>query len=183
MGWLIFGLLIIAVLLIASALQGNNAKVERPRRDPSTPEVQLEGNEPELIPEDIRWPYRKRRIMSPIEQSLFWKLNSALPEHVILAQVQLSQLIRVEKGHNHNLWWNRINQMSADFVVCNKDSSIVAVIELDDASHRRRDRQKADAKKDKTLADAGIQLVRWQARSLPTEAEIKAAFIPSLETQ
>lgn len=38
---------------------------------------------------------------------------------------------------------NRINRMSVDFVVCNKDPGIVAVIELADATHQRKDRQAA----------------------------------------
>jgi len=71
------------------------------------------------------------------------------------------------------------NPMSADFVVCNKDSSIVAVIELDDATHQREDRQAADAKKDKALGSAGVQIVRWQAKAIPDLATIQKAFMPN----
>jgi very-short-patch-repair endonuclease len=63
--------------------------------------------------------------------------------------------------------------MSADFVICKKDASVLAVIELDDATHDRADRQAADAKKSKALADAKIQLIRWQAKSLPSLEQIK----------
>lgn len=66
--------------------------------------------------------------------------------------------------------------MSADFVVCAKDSSIIAVIELDDASHARENRKVADAKKNTALRAAGIRVIRWQAKSLPDEAAIKATF-------
>jgi hypothetical protein len=38
---------------------------------------------------------------------------------------------------------------SAEFVVCNRNSSIVAVIELDYGSHKKADRQVADAEKGK----------------------------------
>ncbi|MFZ2629366.1 MAG: DUF2726 domain-containing protein [Rugosibacter sp.] len=48
-------------------------------------------------------------------------------------------MLGIKKGNNYQAWLNRINRMSADFVVCNKDSSIVAVIELDDATHRKRE--------------------------------------------
>ena len=68
--------------------------------------------------------------------------------------------------------------MSVDFVVCSKDSSIVAVIELDDATHQRKDRQTADAKKDKALGSADVLVVRWQAKTLPDMATIKASFPP-----
>jgi very-short-patch-repair endonuclease len=69
--------------------------------------------------------------------------------------------------------------MSADFVVCNKDSSIIAVIELDDESHEREIRKTADSKKNKALSDAGISMVRWQVKMLPDEPKIKASILPN----
>jgi len=126
---------------------------------------------------DEGWPFYAKKPLSQPEQVLYFRLIQALPEHIILAQVQLSRLLGVKKGNNYQAWFNRINRMSADFVVCNKDSSIVAVIELDDATHRREGRQVADAKKDKALASAGIRIVRWQAKSIPDIAAIQATFM------
>lgn len=128
---------------------------------------------------DEVWPFYAKKPLSQPEQVLYSRLIQALPEHIILAQVQLSQLLGVKKGNNYQAWSNRINRMSADFVVCNKDSSIVAVIELDDATHRREDHQAADAKKDKALASAGVRIVRWQAKSIPDIAAIQATFMPN----
>lgn len=71
---------------------------------------------------------------------------------------------------------NRINRMSVDFLVCLKDSSIGAAIELDDRSHNSWSRRKADVKKQKALESAGITLIRWQGSSLPDEITIRAAF-------
>lgn len=42
---------------------------------------------------------------------------------------------------------------------------------------KKADRWAADAKKDKALSSAGIRVVRWQAKSIPDEAAIKAAFV------
>jgi hypothetical protein len=50
---------------------------------------------------------------------------------------------------------------------------VSAVIELDDRSHERRDRQDADARKNKALADAGIRLVRVPAGALPSEEKLR----------
>ncbi|MBU2610436.1 MAG: DUF2726 domain-containing protein [Chloroflexi bacterium] len=132
---------------------------------------------------DEVWPFYARKPLSQPEQILYFRLIQALPEYIILAQVQLSRLLGVKKGNNYQAWSNRINRMSADFVVCNKDSSIVAVIELDDAKHQTEDRRVADAKKDKALASAGVRIVRWQAKSIPDIAAIRSAFMdaPYLE--
>jgi hypothetical protein len=59
------------------------------------------------------------------------------------------------------------------FVLCRADLSVVAVIELDDRSHERRDRQDADARKTKALVDAGLRLVRIPAGALPSENELR----------
>src|SRR3569832_329118 len=121
---------------------------------------------------------RKKAALAP-EQTLYFRLVKALPEHIILAQVQLSRLLGVKKGNDFQAWSNRINRMSADFEVCNKDSSIVAVIELDDATHQRKDRQTADAIKDMALSAADIRIVRLQAKALPDIVAIQSMFIHS----
>lgn len=123
------------------------------------------------------WPFYQRKPLSAPEQILYFRLVKALPDHIVLGQVQLSRLLGVKKGNNAQAWLNRINRMSADFVVCKKDSSIVAVIELDDATHNGEKRQQADAKKDKALAAAGIKIHRWQAKAIPNEAQIMAALL------
>ncbi len=122
------------------------------------------------------WPFYAKKPLSAPEQVLYFRLRMALPDHIVLAQVGLSRILGVRKGHNFGEWFNRINRMSADFVICTKDATIVAVIELDDASHDKADRRIADAKKDKALSSAGIRVLRWRVKSPPDEASIKAEF-------
>lgn len=126
---------------------------------------------------DVPWPFYAKKPLSSPEQVLYFRLCKALPEHIVLAQVGLSRILGVKKGNNFGEWFNRINRMSADFVLCSKDSTIVAVIELDDASHEKADRQAADAKKDKALTSAGIRVVRWNVKSIPDETAIKSTFV------
>jgi very-short-patch-repair endonuclease len=83
---------------------------------------------------------------------------------------------RRQKGFNFHEWNNRINRMSLDFLVCLKDSTVVAAVELDDKTHERASRVEADAKKEKALSAAGIALVRWNVAALPDENAIRQAF-------
>jgi len=73
--------------------------------------------------------------------------------------------------------------MSLDFVVCKKDSTVVTVIELDDASHEASERRAAEHKKDGALAAAGVPIIRWQAKSLPDIAAIRSAIDQSRPAQ
>jgi hypothetical protein len=125
---------------------------------------------------DEPWPLSVKKPLTIPEQILYHRLVSALPECIVLAQVQLSRILEVNKGVPRTLWLNRISQKSADFVVCLKDSTVVAIVELDDSTHARASRRKADADKDKALTSAGVQIVRWTTKALPDEPAIRAAF-------
>lgn len=119
------------------------------------------------------WPLYAKKPLSVPEQVLYFRLVKALPEHIVLAQVGLSRILGVKRSENFHAWNNRINRMSVDFVVCAKDAKVLAVIELDDASHQAPERQRADAKKNMAVESAGVRLIRWQAKSLPDEATIR----------
>jgi len=126
-----------------------------------------------------KWPFYARKPLSLPEQVLYFRLCKALPVHIVLAQVGLSRLLGVKKGNNHQAWNNRINRMSADFVVCSKDSTVLAVIELDDASHGKEQQKVRDTKKNRALESADIRIIRWSVRDIPNDAAIKAAFAAS----
>ena len=98
---------------------------------------------------DAPWPFYAKKPLTNPEQVLYHRLVAALPNHIVLAQVQLSRALGVKKGFNFHEWNNRINRMSYDFLVCAKDSTVLAAIELDDKSHDTVARAAADAKKDR----------------------------------
>ena len=125
---------------------------------------------------DAPWPFYAKKPLTQPEQILYHRLVATMPECIVLAQVQLSRVLGVKKGFSFNEWNNRINRMSLDFVVCLKDSTIIAAVELDDKTHEKASRVKADAKKEKALSDAGVTLVRWQVSALPDENAIRQAF-------
>lgn len=125
---------------------------------------------------DEEWPFYAKRVLTQPEQVLFHRLVNALPDHIILAQVQVSQVLGVHKGFNFYEWNNRINRLSYDFVVCKKDGSALAVIELDDKSHESSERIEADKRKDRATTSAGIRMIRWNVKAMPDENTIKDAF-------
>jgi hypothetical protein len=126
---------------------------------------------------DTPWPFYPKKPLTQPEQVLYHRLVAALPEHIVLAQVQLSRVLGVKKGFNFNEWNNRINRMSLDFVVCLKDSTVIAAIELDDKTHEKASRAEADAKKERALSAAGVALVRWSVSALPDDNAIRGALV------
>ena len=120
------------------------------------------------------WPFYIKKPLTQPEQVLYHRLVKALPDHIVLAQVQVSRVLGVKKGSNFKEWNNRINRLSYDFVVCGKDSTVLAAIELDDKSHESSRRSATDEKKNKATADAGLRLIRWNVKALPDESAIHA---------
>ncbi|WP_018985517.1 DUF2726 domain-containing protein [Methylophilus methylotrophus] len=157
--------IVFAIVLIVFILLLKLKKKDQPLED-----QQLNDN-------DQVWPYYVKKPLSQPEQILYFRLIEALPDKIVLAQVQLSRFLGVKKGFDYQSWINRVNRMSADFVICNKDSSVLAVIELDDSTHESSSRQLQDQKKNQVLASANIKLIRWHVKSIPDVENIKTELI------
>lgn len=118
-----------------------------------------------------------KKLLTDTEQACYWRIKDALPEYVVLAQVQVSQLVGIKKGPAFQTWFNKISRKSVDFVICMRDLSVVAAIELDDASHDSSERKRKDADKDKAIEGAGIPIIRWHAKDMPSTDEIRRAMM------
>ncbi|MBS1210083.1 MAG: hypothetical protein H6R19_2481 [Proteobacteria bacterium] len=131
------------------------------------------------------WPYRAcRLVLSEPEQILYWRLDEALPNLIVLGQVGLSRVVEVPKRTSGYMsWHNKISRKSLDFVICRKDGSPLVGIELDDGSHRAQSRQNADADKTRILEAAGLPLIRWNVRAIPSIDEIKREIAKILVQQ
>jgi very-short-patch-repair endonuclease len=124
-------------------------------------------------------PVTAKPLLSRSEQLLYGRLVRAFPGHVILAQVALSQLLMVARADGDRRAQsiaiaNRFRQLVADFVVCAPDFTALAVIELDDRSHRRSIQRDRDKRKDQFLQAAGIKVIRIAVLDIPSEADLKA---------
>jgi very-short-patch-repair endonuclease len=117
--------------------------------------------------------FKKKTLLDEKEQVLFHRLIEALPEHYVMAQVRLADLVGIKKGENWQSWFNKVSRKSVDFVICNKSFVVLACVELDGKTHEQEDRQKADDTKDEALRTAGIPIVRIGANMLPPTSEIK----------
>jgi len=124
------------------------------------------------------WPFHVKRPLTSPEQVLYHRLLKALPDHIVLAQVQLSRFLGVRNGEGFHRWNNRINRLSVDFLVCGKDATVLAAIELDDSTHAKPQRVATDARKNKALTDAGVRIIRWNVKAMPDAAAIQAAVPP-----
>lgn len=109
-----------------------------------------------------------KSVITMNEQPLFSKLKETLNDCHILAQVAMSALITT----NSYATRNKFNRERVDFVVLNKNFKVMAIVELDDASHKEMEEK--DKKRDERLAEAGYTVIRY--KKTPTVEEIKNDF-------
>lgn len=107
---------------------------------------------------------RKLHLVTPTELSFFKTLLTAVnrEHYYIIPQVHLSSLF-LHKFRGQS-WWGalqHINRKSVDYVICSLEGlNPVCAIELDDASHLRKDRIERDKIVEKLFRQANLPLLR-----------------------
>jgi len=101
--------------------------------------------------------FGKKMILTKHEQAMFSRLVQSLQpsEFVVLAQVAMGALLVAKNGENRNKFAQKI----VDFVVTDRAFNVLAIIELDDSSHKGR--EKSDAMRDDMLKSAGYTVLRY----------------------
>lgn len=129
-------------------------------------------------PGDGPWPFtQSKHLLSRAEFSFYRVLQQACDGRwVVCPKVGLGDLLYVKKGtDNFRGWRNKIDRKHIDFVLCDAQTmTVVAAVELDDASHGSKKAQERDAVKDKACADAGLVQLRFPARQAYNVDEVRA---------
>lgn len=87
---------------------------------------------------------------------MYFRLKEAFPDDVVLAQVSFSALLQSPNQATRNQY----NRKMADFVLCTKSFEVIAVVELDDSSHKGREEKDMD--RDRLLTNAGYRVKRYK---------------------
>jgi hypothetical protein len=112
------------------------------------------------------------------ERSFFGVLQKAIgPEFTLLSKVRLADILQVQRHpstQRRSAAFNRISSKHADFVLCDaKTFRVVAVIELDDKSHREKTRQHRDQFLDAALGTVGIPVLHVPAQQSYSIADLR----------
>lgn len=125
----------------------------------------------------MAWHPQPTRIMTAHERQAFRLLRSALPDHLILAQVPLARFIKVPTRHSYAEWLRRVGQLCADLVVCDADSQVLAIVEVRAPKGQESEKsQRRHARMDRVLHTAGIPLQIWIEGELPSPMAVREAI-------
>lgn len=117
------------------------------------------------------------RVLTVAERQAHTLLRQAMPGYLVLGQVPLSRFLSVP--HRQADWLQRISGLSADLLLCDSGSRVLAVIDvrparLSDNSRRRHERMTA------LLRKAGIKVLSWQEEALPDVSMVRHQLLPLL---
>lgn len=131
---------------------------------------QIQNSQKSDIFSELR-PYLSKAPLTATEAKFYRTLVQALPDYIVLAQVQLSRFLKVDetqiKRQDYRRWFNPIAQQSVDYLICTREFSVIAAVELDDKSHENSEAIGRDTKKTKNLEAAKVPLIRWHAEAMP----------------
>lgn len=128
----------------------------------------------------------RKELFSAAERSFFGVLEQAVAgEYRLFGKVRLRDLIQPARGFSRS-WQatlrNRVQQKHVDFVLCHPQSlAVVAVVELDDASHRQQERLERDGFVDAALASAGIPVLHFPVRNRYAVVELRTKISAALK--
>lgn len=131
-------------------------------------------------------PYSKATaLFSPAERSFYGVLTQAVgKDFCVFGKVRVADVLTVNGGMTRSAWktaFNRINAKHFDFVLCSPtDLSVLCVIELNDASHARKNRQDRDDFLAAACKVARLPLVVVQARAAYSPIELSRLIAEAL---
>jgi hypothetical protein len=158
---------IAAVLLVWQGLRRRSARKEKESQSDNVDTV-------------TGWMPQATRVLTKAEGQAFDTLRSALPAHIVLAQVPVARFIKVPTRNSYAEWLRRVGHLCADFVVCDRNSLVVAVVEVHSATAVNSDRVlRRQQRLARVMKAAAIPVHVWLDDALPTAAQAREAIVPS----
>lgn len=131
------------------------------KKGPKQADAQTKSTPAPKASTDYTHAYQRRPLLSENERNSFWKIKMVADELGVLVftKVRLFDLVEPIKGADYRTAMWKVQAKHVDFLVCNKNMDAKLVIELDDSSHQRKDRQERDEFVDDVLTNTGYTII------------------------
>lgn len=112
------------------------------------------------------WPPEVVRVLTIAERQAYDVLRRAMPGFLVLAQVPLARFIRVPPRRSYGDWLQRVGSLSADLLLCDAGSRVLAVIDIRPVHESARSKQR-HARMTRVLRGAGVHVLAWRDGEIP----------------
>ncbi|MBQ3541830.1 MAG: DUF2726 domain-containing protein [Oscillospiraceae bacterium] len=158
--WIIF----LAIIVLAIELY----RIKKPQQERGTEETANTKT-------DYSQSYQRKYLLTKNEYREYMTLRKLATEKdlIICPKVRLLDIIEPRKGEkDYKTLFFKVQAKHVDFVICDKDLRIKAVLELDDNSHDQKDRQARDAFVDQILTSVGYKVIHTRSITEATLNEL-----------
>jgi hypothetical protein len=121
------------------------------------------------------WPPEAARVLTITERQAYDLLKRAMPGYLVLGQVPLARFIRVPSRHSYSEWLQRVGSLSADLLLCDAGSRVLAVVDIRPATESERSRRRHE-RMARVMRAANIHVHVWREGALPSAAEVRTAM-------
>ncbi len=111
-----------------------------------------------------------RTLFTTEERLMFRELKAALPNHVVLAKINLLRFCQANRDGEARLWFDRLHPLTVSFAVCTPNGTVVSAIDLEMPNRVRSDR--GQRLKEAVLDACRIRYLRCQAGHRPEIATL-----------
>ncbi|MBQ7331392.1 MAG: DUF2726 domain-containing protein [Oscillospiraceae bacterium] len=148
-------IIVLAVIVLAIELY----RIKKPKQENKP----IETEEPKT---DYSQSYQRKYLLTRNEYQEYMTLRKIAAEKdlIICPKVRLLDIIEPRKGEkDYRSLFFKVQAKHVDFVICDKELRIKAILELDDNSHDQKNRQARDTFVDQILTSVGYKVIHTRA--------------------
>lgn len=140
---------------------------KKPKATQNQQPKQTDEEQEEPITGNVDYPYTlNKRIFSPKEGYFYRDVRPIADKLglIVFTKMRLADLLEVPKGtKDYTKWFNRIKAKHIDFIFVDKEYHIRLLVEVDDPTHNRPDRQARDEAVDEMFRQVGLEVLHLRA--------------------
>lgn len=121
-----------------------------------------------------RWNLRARPLLNAHERALFRDLRAALPQHVVLAKVNLLRFCQSAEAHQARAWYDRLQALNVSLLVCTPNGVVISAIDLEAQQPAPRATGRSQKLKEATLEACRVRYLRCRPNQWPQGALMAA---------
>lgn len=151
--------LIWGIMMLYKSMFKNKTKTKTGEQEENTNEKQTSVK--------VTYPYKlKQRVFSDKEGYFYRDVRPIADKLglIVFTKMRIADLLEVPKNHpEFSKWFNIIKAKHIDFIFVDRDYHIRLLVEVDDPTHNRPDRQARDEQVDEMFRQQGLEVLHLRA--------------------
>jgi hypothetical protein len=115
-----------------------------------------------------RWNLNARPVFTADERALFRDLRAALPNHIVLAKLNLLRFCQAADEFDARQWYDRLQTLHVSFAICTPNGAVVSVVDVEGTNKGAS--QRSQRMKEAVLDACRVRYVRCRPGQWPHQA-------------